>query len=253
MFTRVNFELKVGIFIFIGIVILSVIVFSIGNFYTVKKGYTLNVIFSFANGISIGAPVRYSGVEVGEVQDIKVYFDEHENKPMVKLFIWVSQNTWINEDAKATINTLGLLGEKYLEITPGTRETRLLQKGDTLAGYDPVSTEDITRSTKELVTKMGSLIESINKIADDAEFRIALKNTMVNMEAISFYLKDFIVTIKESNGTIGKLIYDDKLYNDIDDLILELKNNPWKLLFKSKENKKKSSSENEKNKKEGTK
>lgn len=239
MFTRVNFELKVGIFIFIGIVILCVIVFSIGNFYTVKRGYTMNVIFNFANGISIGAPVRYSGVEVGEVQDIKVYFDEHENKPMVKLFIWVSQNTLVNEDARATINTLGLLGEKYLEITPGTRETRLLKKGETLTGSDPVSTEEITRTTKELVIKIGSLIDSINKIADDEEFRTALKNTMINMEAVSLYMKDFIVAIKDSNGTIGKLIYDDKLYNDIDDLILELKNNPWKLLFKTKEKTKK--------------
>ena len=127
MFTRMNFELKVGIFIFIGIVILSVIIFSIGNFYSVKQGYNIDVVFSFANGIGVGAPVRYSGVQVGEVQDIKVYFDEKENRPLVRLHIWVSQNTWINENAKASINTLGLLGEKYLEIFPGTRDTRLLQ------------------------------------------------------------------------------------------------------------------------------
>ena len=88
MFTRSSFELKVGIFIFIGIVILAVIVFSIGNFYTLKRGYELNVLFSFANGISVGAPVRYAGVEVGEVQDIEVYFDEKENVPMVRLLVW---------------------------------------------------------------------------------------------------------------------------------------------------------------------
>ncbi|MDP2921772.1 MAG: MlaD family protein [Candidatus Omnitrophota bacterium] len=242
MFTRMNFELKVGIFIFIGIVILSVIIFSIGNFYSVKSGYTLNVVFSFANGIGIGAPVRYSGVQVGEVQEIRVYFDEKENKPLVNLSIWVAQNTWINENAKASINTLGLLGEKYLEITPGTRDTRLLQKGNTLRGMDPVSTEEIARSTKELVEKIGTLTDSVNKIAGDEEMRISLKNTVANMEALSGDLRDFLSNARQGKGTIGRLMSDDTLYNHIDEMILDIKAHPWKLLFKPpepKENKKK--------------
>src|SRR3989338_2043096 len=242
MFTRMNFELKVGIFIFIGIVILSVIIFSIGNFYSVKRGYTMDVVFSFANGIGLGAPVRYSGVEVGEVQEIQVYFDEKENRPLVKLTVWVSQNTWINENAKASINTLGLLGEKYLEITPGTRDTRLLEKGDTLRGQDPVSTEEIARSTKELVEKIGTLTESINKIAGDEAVATSLKNTISNMEALSGDLRDFLSDARQGKGTIGRLMSDDTLYKHIDEMVLDIKAHPWKLLFKQpepKENKKK--------------
>ena len=242
MFTRMNFELKVGIFIFIGIVILSVIIFSIGNFYSVKRGYTLNVVFSFANGIGLGAPVRYSGVEVGEVQDIKVYFDEKENKPLVRLSIWVSNSTWINENARATINTLGLLGEKYLEITPGSRDARLLQKNDILRGQDPVSTEEIARSTKELVEKIGTLTESINKIAGDEAVATSLKNTISNMEALSGDLRDFLSDARQGKGTIGRLMSDDTLYKHIDEMVLDIKAHPWKLLFKQpepKENKKK--------------
>ncbi|HAZ10243.1 MAG TPA: hypothetical protein DCY56_03945 [Candidatus Omnitrophica bacterium] len=235
MFTRMNFELKVGIFIFIGLVILSVIIFSIGNFYSVKRGYTLNVVFSFANGIGIGAPVRYSGVQVGEVQEINIYFDEKENKPLVKLAVWVSQNTWINENAKASINTLGLLGEKYLEISPGTRDARLLQKGDILRGHDPVSTEEIARSAKELIEKIGALTESVDKIAGDEGLRISLKNTVNNMEALSGDLRDFLSYAKQGKGTIGRLMSDDTLYNHIDEMILDIKRNPWKLLFKPPE------------------
>ncbi len=185
MFTRSSFELKVGIFIFIGIVILSVIVFSIGNFYSLKKGYNLEILFSFANGISIGAPVRYAGVEVGEVEDIEVYFDEKENIPMVKVFVWVSRNTWINEDAKAAINTLGLLGEKYLEITPGTKEARLLKDGEILRGQDPVSTEEITRDMKRTLIKVDTMISSINDIVGDEEVKSSIKNTVSNIEAFT--------------------------------------------------------------------
>jgi len=239
MFTRMNFELKVGIFIFIGIVILSVIIFSIGNFYSVKRGYNLNVVFSFANGIGIGAPVRYSGVQVGEVQEINIYFDEKENKPLVRLTIWVSQNTWINENAKASINTLGLLGEKYLEISPGTRDVRLLQKGDVLRGQDPVSTEELARSTKELIEKMVILTESINKIAGDDNLRASLKNTVGNMEALTGDLRDFLSYAKQGKGTIGRLMSDDVLYRHIDEMILDIKEHPWKLLFHPPEPRKK--------------
>jgi len=234
-----NFELKVGIFIFIGIVILSVIIFSIGNFYSVKRGYNIDVVFSFANGIGVGAPVRYSGVQVGEVQDINIYFDEKEKKPLVKLTVWVSQNTWINENAKASINTLGLLGEKYLEISPGTRDVRLLQKGDTLRGSDPVSTEELARSTKELIERITILTESINKIAGDGSLRVSLINTVSNMEAVSGDLRDFLSSAKEGKGTIGRLMSDDTLYRHIDEMILDIKEHPWKLLFKPPEPRKK--------------
>jgi phospholipid/cholesterol/gamma-HCH transport system substrate-binding protein len=200
MFTRSNFELKVGIFIFIGIVILSVIVFSIGNFYNIKRGYSLNVLFSFASGISVGAPVRYAGVEVGEVKDMQVYFDEKEDRPMVRLVVWVAQNTWINEDAKATINTLGLLGEKYLEIRPGTKEVKLLAQDDTLRGEDPISTEELTRETKETLSKIDNMVGSFNKIVGDEDVRTSFKNMVFNFEALSE----------------------------------DLRKHPWKLLFRSK-------------------
>ncbi|MDP6685811.1 MAG: MlaD family protein, partial [Candidatus Omnitrophota bacterium] len=235
MFTRSNFELKVGIFIFIGLLILSIIVFSVGNFYSIKRGYTIDITFSFANGISVGAPVRYAGVEVGEVQDIGVYFDDQENKPMVKLNIWVAQNTWINEDAKATINTLGLLGEKYLEIVPGTRQTTLLKKGDVMRGKDPVSTEELTRETKKTIAKLDAMIGSLNEFLGDEEMRGSVKNTLSNLESLSMDLRKFVTLATEGEGTIGRLLTDDKLYNDIDDMILDIKKNPWKLLYKPKQ------------------
>ena len=239
MFIRSSFELKVGIFIFMGIVILSVIIFSIGNFYNVKRGYTLDIIFDFANGISVGAPVRYAGVEVGEVQDIEVYFDEKENKPMVKILVWVAQNSWINEDAKAAINTLGLLGEKYLEIVPGTRETRLLKKGDTLRGQDPVSTEELARETKEIFAKVNAMIASINEVVGDEEARLSIKNTVSNLESLSSEMVDLITKAKQGDGTIGRLMSDDKLYTDIDEMILDIKAHPWKLLYRPKQSRRK--------------
>jgi len=151
------------------------------------------------------------------------------------LNVWVSQNTWINENAKAAINTLGLLGEKYLEISPGTRDTRLLQKGDTLRGQDPVSTEEMARSTKEIIEKIGNLTDSVNKIAGDEGLRVSLKNTISNMEALSGDLRDFVSYARQGKGTVGRLMSDDTLYKHIDEMVLDIKEHPWKLLFKPPE------------------
>jgi len=237
MYIRSSFEVKVGIFIFIGLLIFSVIVFSVGNFYAVKRGYVLNVIYSFANGINVGAPVRYAGVDVGEVREINVYYDEKENRPMVKLLVWVSENTWINEDAKAIINTLGLLGEKYLEILPGTRQTRLLRNGDTLRGADPVSTEELTRDTKEMLAKIADMVESLTRFIEDKELKNSIKNTALNLDRLTNEMTELVMQAKEGKGTIGRLMSDDKLYNDIDAMILDIKANPWKLLYRPKETK----------------
>ncbi|MEE9500171.1 MAG: MlaD family protein, partial [Candidatus Omnitrophota bacterium] len=107
------FELKVGIFIAVGILIFFIIVFSIGDVYFVRRGYHVNVIFNFASGITEGAPVRLAGVNVGQIDKIDIFFDEKEKKTKVKLLAWVNdEKIRIEADSVALINTLGFLGEK---------------------------------------------------------------------------------------------------------------------------------------------
>ncbi|MFC1644188.1 MlaD family protein [Candidatus Omnitrophota bacterium] len=119
MFRDEKLELKVGLFIGIGIFVSFLIVFSISDFYLLKKGYDLEAVFDFVNGLTEKSPVRLAGVHVGEIQDIKVYYDEDAKKTRVKLGIWITGDIRIESDAIGRINTLGLLGEQYLEITPG--------------------------------------------------------------------------------------------------------------------------------------
>ena len=138
-----TFELKVGIFIMIGIAILFFIVFSVGEINFSKTGYKIKVLFSFANGIGGTAPVRLAGVGIGQVQGIKIMRDEKTNTTKAELTVWINDNTKIENDAVVTINTLGLLGEKYLEIFPGTPGKPSLKNNDTDSGKDPVPMEKI--------------------------------------------------------------------------------------------------------------
>lgn len=193
-----QFELKVGVFILIGIAILFFIVFSIGDINLSKTGYKIKVLFGFASGIGPTAPVRLAGVGVGQVQGIHIIYDEKEKKTKAELTVWINDETKIEEDAVVTINTLGLLGEKYLEILPGTSGKPALKPNDTITGKDPVSMEKVTEN-------LANLSESVNSIVDK---------------------------IKKGEGTIGKLLVDDSIYNNLEAFTADIKRHPWKLLNK---------------------
>jgi phospholipid/cholesterol/gamma-HCH transport system substrate-binding protein len=192
------FELKVGVFILIGVAILFIIVFSIGDINLSKTGYNIKVIFNFASGIGPSAPVRLAGVGVGQVQGIHIIHDAKDNKTKAELTAWINDNIKIEEDAVVTINTLGLLGEKYLEIFPGTPGSTAVKPNGTIIGKDPVPMEKVTEN-------LASLSESVKAIVDK---------------------------IKSGEGTIGKLLYDDAIYNNLEEFTADIKKNPWKLLNK---------------------
>lgn len=199
------FEYKVGLFILLGITILFLIVFSIGDIDISKSGYRIRVQFNFANGIGGTAPVRLAGVGIGQVQGIRIIYDEKEKKTKAELTAWIDVDAKIEEDAKATINTLGLLGEKYLEIYPGTPGKPALKNNDLIIGRDPVPMEKITEN-------LANLSDSVTTIVD---------------------------RLKKGEGTIGKLLVEDVVYNDLKDTAgnfkafsEDIRKHPWKLLSK---------------------
>ncbi len=193
-----TFELKVGVFILIGVAILFIIVFSIGDINLSKTGYKVKVLFNFASGIGPSAPVRLAGVGIGQVQGIQIIHDEVDNKTKAELTVWVNDGMKIEEDAVVTINTLGLLGEKYLEINPGTPGTPVVKPNGVLVGKDPVPMEKITEN-------LAALSDSVRAIVDK---------------------------IKAGDGTIGKLLTDDAIYDNLEAFTADIKKHPWKLLNK---------------------
>ncbi len=197
------FELKVGVFILIGIVILFIIVFSIGDINLSKTGYRIKVLFNFASGIGGSAPVRLAGVGVGQVQGIRVFYDEKAKQTKAELTAWINDQTKIEEDARITINTLGLLGEKYLEIFPGTSGKPCLKNNATVIGQDPVPMEKVTENLAKLSDSVTVIVERLRK----------------------------------GEGTVGKLLAEDDVYNDLKATAAnfkafseDIRKYPWKLL-----------------------
>lgn len=196
-----SFELKVGLFVGIGILIFFIIVFSIGDVKFIKTGYRIYATFSFVNGITESAPVRLAGVDVGYIENINIYYDEQQSRTKVRLTAFIDSNKIkIEKDARASINTLGLLGEKYLEIFPGTIESGIMKDRDMLKGHDPVVMENLTETMSELA-------QSANIVMG---------------------------RLRDGEGTIGKLLVEEKIYEDLEAFVADIKAHPWKLLKKSR-------------------
>lgn len=209
-----NIELKVGIFVFFGLVVLTWFVLWIGDFKLMKMGYHINVKYGFANGLKIGAPVRIAGVEAGEVKEIKLAHDE-EGAARIIIKVWLDSGSQVPSDSRAWVNTLGLLGEKYLEIIPGKRYDKLLKEEDLLVGEDPTSVQEVTDLAKEI--------------------SIQAKATLTSMQETLNTLNLVILDMHEGKGSVGKFFTDDRLYSNIEEMTADLKKNPWKLLYRPKD------------------
>lgn len=196
MFRDEKLEMKVGLFLGIGIFLMFLIVFSVSDLYLLKKGYNIQVIFGYVNGIGENAPVRLAGVHVGKVKNVSIIYD-NDQKVRVCIDTWIEGNIRIRTDAVARINTLGLLGEQYLEIFPGTTG-QFLEPGDELFGNDPMN-------VSQQMEEVSKLAGSVTKV---------------------------FTNLSEGRGTIGKLLTNDELYNNLVDFTSDIKAHPWKLMYR---------------------
>ena len=126
-----KFEFFVGLFMGIGILCLAILSIRVArNDYLGEGGYDVQAVFTNCNGLRGGSTIRIAGVEVGRVK--KITLQDYEAKVTMALQAGVI----LQKDAIASIRTKGLIGEKYIEITPGAADTTV-PPGGTLHDTEP--------------------------------------------------------------------------------------------------------------------
>ena len=238
---KANLEFKVGIFVFLALAALGVLVFKSGDFY-MKPGYTIRLIFDTVSGIDKGSPVRLAGVNVGEVSGIQIIRNA-EGATQAEVTARIEEGVMIEEDADVRVNTLGILGEKYVEILPGTAGNKAIGDGGALMGKTSVLLEKITESGNRLINKMEHTMDNINDIVGDPKFKESVKNTFGNAEKVTKNLDETTEDLKDAaksarivlgrlrdgEGAIGRLLKNDTLAKDLEDFVKDIKVHPWKL------------------------
>lgn len=129
---KIDLELIVGLFLLIGIISLSYISVKLGKMEWVGGGgYQVVAIFSSAGGLKVGATVEIAGVEVGRIKSLSL--DENYQARVV---LDIDRKVSIQDDSIASIKTKGLLGEKYVDITPGGAG-EMIEEGGVLFDTEP--------------------------------------------------------------------------------------------------------------------
>ena len=135
---KLDIELAVGLFLIVGIICLGYLSIKLGKMEIFGgEGYNVQAVFSDSGGLRTGSAVEIAGVEVGRVKSVSL--EDYQAKIMIHL----SQDVKIQEDSIASIKTKGLIGEKYVEISPGGAEEMIQPGGIIRDTQPPVDFEEL--------------------------------------------------------------------------------------------------------------
>ena len=207
---KISNEMKTGVFVLICIAALLGMLIKVGNFSFFKKGFTLKTRFHFSGGVKKSAPVCLSGVNVGEVKDIRLIYDEGDT--VAEAVLWLEEGTQVRKDSVANVATLGLMGEKYVEIRSGSSKD-IAASGDLIQGEDPVRLEDLIDIGKKVAGDIGQTARDISRVVNHVDE--ALQDNRPKLDSI---FDNFEETSENFN-----------------DFSQDVKYHPWKVLARGKE------------------
>lgn len=157
-------ETKVGLLALGAVALMVVFAYMMGLISPFSNTKTINVMYNYAGGIEEGSPVRVMGIKVGKVN--KILFDPTYKSPSgeeVKLRIEISvdKKAWstIRRDSKFFINLAGVIGEKFLEISPGSNDAEEFKDGDLARGEDPPRIDQLISQSYGLAGKIIEIVE----------------------------------------------------------------------------------------------
>jgi ABC-type transporter Mla subunit MlaD len=213
-----GFIWKLGMFVITGLVIFVFTIYLIGKQKNLfGSTFHLKSQFKTVSGLKVGNNVRFSGINIGNVDDIELITD---TSVMVELVIRKKYQEFIKTDARASIGSDGLMGDKVLTITPdnssGTIINVPVKNNDLIASKNAIEMADVMSSVKtsvdnagiitaqlaEFTYKMNNGNGALSKLISDQEFANNLKNTLTNLQTSSNEFARF--TTKINNGKFSE-------------------------------------------------
>jgi len=162
-------ELRSGIFVVLAMVVLTILIFSVGNFRArLQAAVRYTTYVPDVKFLKTHDPVTFGGFKVGDIKAIEVATDRHG---MLKITLDVDPEIPVKEDSVVTVKQDGILGPKYLEISPGSPGGKRLAGGATLLGIVPTAFVELGPSFEGPLQRLDKLLENLNLILGDAEFR----------------------------------------------------------------------------------
>ena len=189
-----KFKFRLGLFVAGGLAIFIMAIFIIGKQKNLfNPVFKLTSTFHNIGGLQVGNKIRFSGINVGTVDDISII-----NDSTVRVNMLIKKDVWqfIKSDCKVSIGSEGIIGDKLIIISQGITDAPLAKDGQRLESNEPVETDAIMKS---------------------------LQVTAGNAEVITNQLAQIMIKINKGDGTLGRLIQDKTLAENLTKTVVNLK------------------------------
>lgn len=209
-------EAKVGLLFVASVIGVVAFAYFLGILNPFSNTRSLNVMYNFAGGIEEGSPVRVMGIKVGKVRKIEFtpeYKTTSGDEVKLRVLIEVDKKAWtsIRQDSKYYINLAGVIGEKFLEISPGSLESPELKSGDYVRGEDPPRIDQLISQSYGLAGKVIQMLEKNEGKVSNVIEQIDRLVTNVNKTLVLFEKtsknKDFARLVENSIKLSDDLVY----------------------------------------------
>jgi phospholipid/cholesterol/gamma-HCH transport system substrate-binding protein len=190
-----KYKVRLGLFVAGGLALFVLAIFIIGKQKNLfNPVFKLTTTFYNVSGLQVGNNIRFSGINVGTVDNIRIIND---STVMVEMLIRKEVHQFIKSDCEVAIGSEGLIGDRLLIISQGSSEAPLAKEGQSLASGEPVEMDDIV-----------------------ASFQVSAKHT----EVVTQQLAEVMLKVNSGRGTLGRLIHDTIIAEDINQTIVNFKN-----------------------------
>lgn len=162
---KLSLEMKVGVLVLFCTGLLAAFVWVLGDFGG-SGSFVLHADFETASDIKVGAPVKVAGVPAGKVSEVRYWGGQLDEKSGRRVVVRVTCNLdpligpTLHQDARLYISTLGMLGEKYIEVDPGDFDKPALADGASIEGMPPLRMEVLAQQLSKVSRAVTRILES---------------------------------------------------------------------------------------------
>ncbi|MFZ0038574.1 MAG: MlaD family protein [Candidatus Acidiferrales bacterium] len=216
-------ELRVGVFVLVGLFIMAAAIFYVTGGGTFGPKYRLTAYLPEVEGLKVGAPVALSGFEIGTVETIRLNpkpVDPRHNIEVVMRIDKRYQDS-IRSDSIASLVTQGLLGDRYVNVTRGITG-QPLASGAVVQTSEEKAMQQIVERGVELEENLGALTDQVNSIVVDLKQGHGTLGKLLNdpelynhVNATVGRMDSMIANVQAGQGTLGKLVASDELYTKV--------------------------------------
>jgi len=197
-------QLRIGVLMLTAILLFIGFVLSVGKRSALfEQRYSLWTSFNSTEGLAVGAPVRLAGVTIGNVTRIAFGRDLKDRRIVMTLSVERRVQDRIREDSVATIGTIGLVGDKVLDITVGSADRPVLQSEARLASVDPIDYSGLLQKGDQILDHVTKISASLDEFLAGGEPAAGKRNLNEAVQS----LRNTVIEVEKGQGLLHDIIY----------------------------------------------